>query len=132
MSYRFLLLLTEKIFCEDRDLRANFCPKPTACEPVWLREVVIYGNGTPWIFAQTRLPQGTVNAVAQEVLNLGDQPIGLWLFPQHPQRLSLEWRQDPQTGLYARRSTLLLNGYPLTIAELFLPEFSFAPLTQKA
>lgn len=104
-----------------------FSPNLTACHSVWLREVVISANGKPWIFAQTTLPKATIDAVAQEVLQLGDRPIGLWLFPQNPQRQSLEWRQDPQTGLYARRSNLLLHGYPLTIVELFLPDFSFAP-----
>lgn len=112
-------------------IRQNFAKKSedqTACQPQWLREVLLKGDGTPWIFAQTILPEATVQAVAQEVLNLGERPIGLWLFPQKPVRKSLEWTQDPATGLYARRSQLELEGYPLAIYELFLPQFPFAPL----
>lgn len=103
----------------------------TACQH-WLREVVLKGDGTPWIFAQTILPDATIQTVAREVLTLGEKSIGLWLFPQNPTRLSLEWTQDPTTGLYARRSLLELKGYPLAIYELFLPEFPFARTPQKA
>lgn len=91
----------------------------------WLREVLLKGGEHDWIFAQTLVPQATIDNVAQAVPKLGAQPIGLWLFPQQPQRLSLVWRQDRETGLYARCSTLLLNGYPLEIKELFLAQFPF-------
>lgn len=104
----------------------------TPSEKVWVREVVLYCDGLPCIFAQTLLPEETVEKVAKAVLTLGDTPIGLWLFPQHPQRLNLEWRQDEKTGLYARRSPLLLKGYPLAIYELFLPQFPFETACRKA
>lgn len=94
----------------------------------WLREVVLHCDDVPVIFAQTLLPEMTVNNVAKAVLELGDKPIGLWLFPQNPQRISLEWAFDPATGLYARRSYFALKGYPLAIYELFLPQFSFEPV----
>lgn len=99
---------------------ANFAGNPTAC---WLREVQLYCGDKPWIFAQTLLPKQTIEQVAQAVPTLGEQPIGLWLFAQNPERLSLEWRQDRETGLYARRSRLRVKGYELEIRELFLPDF---------
>ncbi|MBF0784039.1 chorismate lyase [Muribacter muris] len=102
----------------------------TAC--TWLREVLIESEGQPRIFAQTLIPQATVEKVAQAVLTLGEQPIGLWLFPQQPQRLSLDWRHDRHTECYARRSTLSLKGYPLEIRELFLPTFPFEAVPRKA
>ncbi|MDG6881455.1 Chorismate--pyruvate lyase [Phocoenobacter uteri] len=95
---------------------------PTA---YWQRDVMLLGDGNPIIFAQTIFPQQTIENVAQDILTFGNEAIGLWLFPQNPQRLSLEWTQDPKTGLYARCSTLLLDGYPLEIKELFLHDFSF-------
>lgn len=108
---------------------APFFAKNTEQQTAWVREVVLYCDDTPCIFAQTALPQATVENVAQEVLTLGDTPIGLWLFPQKPQRLRLEWTQDLATGLYARRSLLALHGYPLAIYELFLPTFPFKSMT---
>lgn len=109
---------------------ANNPSDQTAC--YWLREVLIENLGQARIFAQTLIPQATVENVAQSVLTLGNRPIGLWLFPQNPQRLTLEWRQDSQTQCYARRSTLSLKGYPLEIRELFLPEFPFEAVPRKA
>ncbi|MCW9733257.1 chorismate lyase [Avibacterium sp. 20-15] len=99
--------------------------KSTALNDVWLREVLLKGDDIPWIFAQTRLPKDTVDNVAQYVLQLDNEPIGLWLFKQPIQRTSLYWRQDPETGLYARYSDFDLKGYVLQIKELFLDNFSF-------
>ncbi|WP_424765328.1 chorismate--pyruvate lyase family protein [Necropsobacter rosorum] len=107
-------------------VKEKTAPKSTALtEPVWLREVILQGDGSNWIFAQTRLPQRTVANAAPAVIRLADQPIGPWLFAQKPQRLSLGWRRDRQSGLYARRSVFSLAGYPLEIKELFLADFDF-------
>ncbi|MGX2950608.1 chorismate--pyruvate lyase family protein [Ursidibacter sp. B-7004-1] len=93
----------------------------------WLREVILKGDKQDWIFAQTILPKQTIEMVANPVLELGENPIGLWLFPLQPERISLEWCFDSETKLYARRSLLSLKGYPLAIYELFLPQFPFEP-----
>lgn len=91
----------------------------------WVREVILKCGEREWIFAQTRLSESTIREVASDVPHLGNNPIGLWLFPQHPERVSLEWQQNMKTGLYSRRSSFLLRGYPLEIKELFLPQFPF-------
>lgn len=92
----------------------------------WLREVLLKGDNIPWIYAQTIVPEETIKNVAQELLNLGEKPLGLWLFPQNPKRINLDWLKDPQTALFARRSTLTISGYPLEIRELFLNSFKFS------
>lgn len=89
----------------------------------WVREVVLKCGETDWIFAQTVIPKATIENVGQAVPTLGNQAIGLWLFPQNPERVSLEWRCEH--GLYARRSELHLHGYPIEIKELFLTDFPF-------
>lgn len=94
-------------------------------KPNWVREVMLKGGNSDWIFAQTVLPKITIENVAQDVLSLGNNSIGLWLFPQNPQRLSLVWQRDPQTHLYSRYSRLHLHGYPIEIKELFLGNFPF-------
>lgn len=91
----------------------------------WVREVVLKCGETDWIFAQTVLPQETIEQVASALLTLGEQPIGLWLFPQQPERVSLMWQQNAESGCFARRSQLLLKGYPIEIKELFLIDFPF-------
>lgn len=91
----------------------------------WVREVIIQCGQTDWIFAQTVLPEQTIAQVAQKVPHLGSEPIGLWLFPQRPQRLSLQWQYDPVQQLAVRCSRLSLKGYPIDIKELFLNNFPF-------
>lgn len=101
---------------------ANFFTEKTAC---WQREVLLKGDGQDWVFAQTCLPESTIQQVAQIVPELGEKPIGLWLFPQQPVRISLAWCYDPITQCYARSSCLLLKGYPIEIKEVFLRDFLF-------
>lgn len=116
--------LTQKLQAKCADLEVRLVSQGWQAE-FWVREVLLKGDGKDWIFAQTLLPRQTIEQVAQAVLTLGEKPIGLWLFPQNPLRQSLEWRQDPHSALYARRSCLCLQNYPLEIRELFLASFTF-------
>lgn len=90
--------------------------------PVWQRDVWLADRNNCWIYAETRIPSATLARV-RPLQTLGAEPIGPWLYQQNPQRLSLHWRYDPASGLYARHSTLLVHGEPLHIAELFLAAF---------
>ena len=99
--------------------------KTTACnEDVWSREVLLKEGDTNWIFAQTLVPRSTIENIAQNVLELGDQPIGLWLFAQNPTRTTLEWTKT-KNGLFARRGVYEIRGYSLEIRELFLETFPY-------
>lgn len=99
--------------------------KTTACnEDVWLREVLLKEGDTNWIFAQTLVPRSTIENIAQNVLELGNQPIGLWLFSQNPTRTKLEWTKT-ESGLFARRGVYEIEGYSLEIRELFLSDFPY-------
>ena len=89
--------------------------------PVWQRDVWLAINHDCWIYAETRIAQSA--PALRALQTLGAEPIGPWLYQQNPQRLSLHWRHDPASGLYARHSTLLVHGEPLHIAELFLSTF---------
>ena len=134
----------EASFCAAKTNEASFCEAKTdtaglpgletakaggvaaaASERVWLREVMLFGDGVPWVFAQTLLPESGARGAAAGLTELGDEPIGPWLFARRTRRQSLQWRRD-EGGLYARRSMLLLEGSPLQISELFLPQFDFA------
>ncbi|WP_233113658.1 chorismate--pyruvate lyase family protein [Aggregatibacter actinomycetemcomitans] len=85
----------------------------------WCREVLLLGDGKPWIEARTLIPQ-TLFVYHQELSMLGKKPIGEWLFQQTPQRRLIQWAQDPQSGLYARRSLFWVQNIPMLISELFL------------
>ncbi|MFA9488031.1 MULTISPECIES: chorismate lyase [unclassified Mannheimia] len=99
--------------------------KMTTCnEDVWLREVLLKDGETNWIFAQTLVPKSTIENFARNVLVLGDEPIGLWLFSQNPTRTKLEWTKT-ENGLFARHGVYEIKGYSLEIRELFLADFPY-------
>ncbi|EGY34759.1 4-hydroxybenzoate synthetase/chorismate--pyruvate lyase [Aggregatibacter actinomycetemcomitans serotype e str. SC1083] len=88
-------------------------------EAYWCREVLLFGDGIPWVEARTLIPKALL-AHYQDLSTLGNKPIGEWLFQQAPNRQLIQWAQDPQSGLYARRSLFLVQNMPLLISELFL------------
>ena len=85
----------------------------------WCREVVLHGDGNPWVEARTLISKALFTDY-QSLSTLGDKPIGEWLFALSPQRLGAQWAQDSAGGLYARRSLFLVQEMPLLISELFL------------
>lgn len=91
------------------------------CGRFWLREVVLYGHNRPWLTARTLVPAATEVGPAQQVLGLGDVPLGHWLFRHRPPP-----RDVIQLGrvgsLWARRARLLPEGQPLLLTEAFLPD----------
>ena len=88
-------------------------------ESYWCREVVLYGDGKPWVEARTLISKALFTHY-QSLSTLGDKPIGEWLFSLSPQRLRTQWAQDSASSLYARRSLFLVPEMPLLISELFL------------
>lgn len=91
----------------------------------WLREVVLFGDDQPWVFAQTHFSTELMAMCGEAILQLNQTPLGYWLFSQQPQRITNEWLQDSHCGLYARRSIFHIQGAALTVSELFLAEFGF-------
>ncbi|WP_252321487.1 chorismate lyase [Candidatus Symbiopectobacterium sp. PLON1] len=69
----------------------------------WLREVIIYGDGQPWVAAETLIPPSALDTSVSAFTTLGDTPLGRC------------------EKLWARRSRLRLFNQPILLTELFLP-----------
>nr|WP_210416987.1 chorismate lyase [Brenneria sp. CFCC 11842] len=93
-------------------------------ERYWLREVVLYGDGCPWLFGRTLIPQQTLDGAGAALMNIGNVPLGRYLF-QHDALTRDYIHTGRGEDLWARRSRLRLSGHPLLLTELFLPQ---APL----
>ncbi|MDX5628391.1 MULTISPECIES: chorismate lyase [unclassified Brenneria] len=93
-------------------------------ERYWLREVVLYGDGRPWLFGRTLIPRQTLAGAGIDLTKVGNVPLGRYLF-QHDALTRDYIHTGLCEGLWARRSRLRLFGHPLLLTELFLPE---APL----
>ncbi|KAA9003307.1 chorismate lyase [Affinibrenneria salicis] len=97
------------------------CEQLPASERYWLREVVLYGDETPWLFGRTLVPSQTLSGAQRALTEIGSVPLGRYLFNKRsPERDYIHI--GSHGGLWARRSRLRLSGNPLLLTELFLPE----------
>lgn len=99
---------------------------------VMVREVLLWGGGSPCVFARSILPQRSLKGRLKALLTLDTRPLGAWLFQQNdlirgpievtqcrpsadlPARL----REAPPS--WGRRSLFFVDGQPLLVAEVFL------------
>ncbi|WP_343552530.1 chorismate lyase [Pantoea sp.] len=96
---------------------AAFLP---ADERFWLREIVLCGDGEPWLIGRTVVPESTLNGPEQMLQKLGTRPLGRYLFSSST--LSRDFIDPGQVDdFWGRRSRLRLSGKPLLLTELFLP-----------
>jgi chorismate--pyruvate lyase len=104
----------------------------------WSREVFLYADGLPVVFAHSALAAAHLRGVWSEVGTLGSKPLGALLFahplverkPLHYQplrsthhlyRRATALQHDPPHRLWARRSLFYLGDAPLLVTEVFLP-----------
>ncbi|MFC0228053.1 chorismate lyase [Serratia aquatilis] len=89
-------------------------------ERYWLREIVLLGDGEPWLLGRTVIPLETLTGPDQALVDLGTVPLGRYLFSSDS--LTRDYiNVGRQNALWARRSRLCLAGKPLLLTELFLP-----------
>lgn len=117
--------------CTPLDLKAD--------ELAYVREVLLYCDGQPVVFAHSVVPANSLRGPWVAVSRLGSRPLGEALF-SNPRvtRGPLQYRGIPvrhplasQTGragiavvgqsLWARRSLFSMQGHPLMVTEVFLP-----------
>lgn len=104
-----------------------------------VRQVRLYCDDTPWVFARTIIPFSTLNGRQRRLAHLGSRPLGAVLFADpHMQRSPLEIVQikpgqrlfqralgsdnDECAEIWGRRSVFYLDKRPLLVSEIFLPD----------
>ncbi|MHB0984940.1 MAG: chorismate--pyruvate lyase family protein [Sulfuricella sp.] len=103
-----------------------------------LRDVFLYCNDTPLVFAHSVLPAASLHGTWQSLGRLGSKPLGAMLF-SNPRvrrtplcfkklnrrhelyRLACAALPNPPASLWARRSVFYLEGKPILVTEVFLP-----------
>ncbi len=104
-----------------------------------LREVCLCCNGRPVVYAHSVLPRHSLHGAWRDLAHLGSRPLGAALFaqagvmrtqltyrklrPGHPlyqRAVSLLKLTSPM--LWARRSVFMLQGAPILVTEVFLPD----------
>lgn len=104
-----------------------------------IREVFLYGNGKPVVFAHSVLPRKSLQGEWRDLGRLGNKPLGATLFANPKvRRTPLTYKKlSAQHALYqaatnniiakpsyiwARRSVFSLNCASIMVVEVFLPE----------
>lgn len=110
-----------------------------AGEDVLVREVILYCDNIPQVFARSLLPLTSLTGPEQQLAHLGNQPLGQVIFNSPSlERKNIEIAQfnrqssvailaqklalKNQEVMWGRRSTFLLHNKPFTVAEVFLPD----------
>jgi len=113
-------------------------------EDVLIREVLLYCDNIPQVFARSLLPLASLTGAEQQLAHLGDQPLGQVIFSNpslerknieiarfdhkspvaqlaHSLGLNFDVESNPAQVMWGRRSTFLLHNKPFIVAEVFLP-----------
>ncbi|WP_111641622.1 chorismate--pyruvate lyase family protein [Marinimicrobium alkaliphilum] len=102
-----------------------------------IREVVLYGNNEPWVFARSVLPLASLTGPLRRLRHLDNQPLGALLFSQPnlvrgpieisamgPGQGYVPTALQGQEPLWGRRSVFWLYQRPLMVSEVFLDAFT--------
>lgn len=107
-----------------------------------VREVTLVGGGADWVVARSIIPRATLGGRNRQLARLGTRPLGAFLFRDPTLRrravqiITLPDSAPRATGhstsasthtVWGRRSTFILRGKPLLVAEYFLPALLTAP-----
>lgn len=108
-------------------------------ESALLREVHLYCGDIRMVYARSVIPQSTLTGPQAELANLGDRPLGEFLFAcptmqrgpievagfqsgdEVYQRAMAGLPPSSEAEIWGRRSIFRLAGKPLLVAEIFLP-----------
>lgn len=102
-----------------------------ASAPALLREVILYCDDKPCVYAQSWLPKTTLD-ILQPLANMGQRPLGDYIFRQanlvrgeiEACKVDISLPQVAAGQLqqcWARRSIFQLQQQPFLVAEVFLP-----------
>lgn len=102
------------------DLRKLFGPVATS-QKFWSRKTVLLCEGAPAVLAHSLLPEHAAQSALGQVLALGEQPLGEYLFSQTGLKRGAFQIAQSERGFWGRRSIFYLDSKPIMVAEFFLP-----------
>lgn len=127
--FHLQLLGQASIAPHDEEIKRLACQSQQDAQ---VREVLLYGDDQPWVFARSVIPQALCQS---ELHNLGNKPLGQIIFndnrftrapfelaklaPDHPLLSKLAVRSEQ--SLWARRSCFSYQHWQMLVAEVFLP-----------
>ena len=109
----------------------------------WIREVHLLCGDQPWVFARTLIPASTLSGRGRRLTRLGTRPLGEVLFAdpgvcrgpvevacitvgQALHHRAFAGFAEPAAPIWGRRSVFRIDGHPLLVCEIFLPDLPLA------
>jgi len=125
--------------------REETCSELDACdhiqqgEPIIVREVLLFCDEKPQVFARSLMPMATLTGDEAILAHLGNKPLGQMIFnspylkrgdfsiasfdqQSSVMKLAKSLALPKMSKLWGRRSIFFLHGKPLAVAEVFLPQ----------
>ena len=95
-----------------------------ASEEVRIREVVLYGDLVPLVYARSIIPNLTSSKGYPGLGTIGSKPLGDLLFQSElfikTRREFAQFETSSEEVIWGRRTHYLVQGYPLSVMEVFL------------
>jgi chorismate--pyruvate lyase len=95
-----------------------------ASEEVRIREVVLYGDLVPLVYARSIIPNLTSSKGYPGLGTIGSKPLGDLLFQSalfiKTRREFAQFETSSKEVIWGRRTHYLVQGYPLSVMEVFL------------
>ena len=95
-----------------------------ASEEVRIREVVLYGDLVPLVYARSIIPNLTSSKGYPGLGTIGSKPLGDLLFQSElfikTRREFAQFETSSGEVIWGRRTHYLIQGYPLSVMEVFL------------
>ena len=95
-----------------------------ASEEVRIREVVLYGDLVPLVYARSIIPNLTSSKGYPGLGTIGSKPLGDLLFQSElfikTRREFAQFETSSEEVIWGRRTHYLVRGYPLSVMEVFL------------
>lgn len=93
-------------------------------EEVRIREVVLYGDLVPLVYARSIIPNLTASKGYPGLGSIGSKPLGDLLFQSDlfikTHREFAQFKAASEDLIWGRRTRYLVKGYPLSVMEVFL------------
>ena len=95
----------------------------TDAEAIRVREVILYGNKTPMVFARTIIPNTTINNGLKALGKIGNKPLGDILFEKDiffKEDVVFATFKDEESIFWARKIKYTVKNQPFSVMEVFL------------
>ena len=92
-------------------------------EEIRIREVILYGNENPMVFARTIIPDTTIEKGLKELGKIGNKPLGDILFEKDifsKEDIVFATFKDEESLFWGRKIKYTVKDQPFSVMEVFL------------